>query len=630
MVSGKDSSNPLMADNLPKIVFYSTHHVTLMKSWLVQKKTAIGQTTTSKENSNPFMADSLPKIILLTFILGIKELASPKQTNLGKDISNSLIVDSLLKTIWLSVHHVIAMKHWLFQSKRLLKMNDVVRLQDLIDRQKVIITEDTTRQALHLDNAESIDCLPNEEIFTELARMGTAWNEFSSSIASAVICLATGRKFNFSKYIFDSLGSSVVDTPLFEGMLVQQVADDVANDVADDVDDGMQEECQAQVYHIDLEHANKVLSMQDDEPEPAELKEVKRKEKEDDAVLRYQALKRKPQTEVQVKKNLMVYLKNMARFKMDFFRGMSYDDIRPIFEKHFNSVVGFLDKSEVQLEEDASKALKRKSESSEQQAVKKKKFDEEVEELKKHLQIFSNDEDDVNTKASPLALKVPVVDYQIHTENNKPYYKVIRADGTHPLFLSFNLLRNFNREDLEVLWQTVQERFASSKPKNFSDDFLLNTLKAMFEKPDVEAHIWRNQKGIHGLVKFKSWKLLESCGVYIITFTSTQMILLVERRYPLKRFTLDQMLNNVRLEVEEESEVSLELLRFVRRQQQEGYRLDFGVDAVEDFKEYTLRDYYCWLKTYCCWYKLKLLDNVVDSRLRLLEESDVADDKMKK
>ncbi|GJU38656.1 hypothetical protein Tco_1191613 [Tanacetum coccineum] len=45
------------------------------------------------------------------------ELASPKQTALGKDISNPLIVDSLLKTIWLSMHHVIAMKHWLFQSK---------------------------------------------------------------------------------------------------------------------------------------------------------------------------------------------------------------------------------------------------------------------------------------------------------------------------------------------------------------------------------------------------------------------------------------------------------------------------------------------------------------------------------
>nr|GEV65770.1 putative ribonuclease H-like domain-containing protein [Tanacetum cinerariifolium] len=61
---GKDLSNPLMADNLLKIVWYLTHHVTLMKSWLVQKKKA-----------------------------------------LGKDKSNPLTADSLFKTIWLSIHH---------------------------------------------------------------------------------------------------------------------------------------------------------------------------------------------------------------------------------------------------------------------------------------------------------------------------------------------------------------------------------------------------------------------------------------------------------------------------------------------------------------------------------------------
>nr|GEW18709.1 ribonuclease H-like domain-containing protein [Tanacetum cinerariifolium] len=55
----------------------------------------------------------------------------------------------------------------------------------------------------------------------------------------------------------------------------------------------------------------------------------------------------------------------------------------------------------------------------------------------------------------------------------------------------------------------------------------------------------------------------------------------------------------------------------------------FGVNVVEDFKEYTLKDYYCWLKTYYCWYKLKLLDDAVGSRLRLLEETVVADEKMK-
>nr|GFA12812.1 hypothetical protein [Tanacetum cinerariifolium]GFA35071.1 hypothetical protein [Tanacetum cinerariifolium] len=41
-ISGKDLLNPLMADNLPKIIWYSTHHVALMKSWLVQKQTALG------------------------------------------------------------------------------------------------------------------------------------------------------------------------------------------------------------------------------------------------------------------------------------------------------------------------------------------------------------------------------------------------------------------------------------------------------------------------------------------------------------------------------------------------------------------------------------------------------------
>nr|GEW98147.1 hypothetical protein [Tanacetum cinerariifolium] len=291
------------------------------------------------------------------------------------------------------------------------------------------------------------------------------------------------------------------------------------------------------------------------------IEQVKRKEKEN-AVLGYQALKRKPQTDAQAINNMMVYLNNMVGFKMYFFKGISYDDIRPIFEKHFKSIVGFLEKSEKELEEEASRALKRKTKSSEQQAVKKEKFDKEVEELKKHLQIIPNDEDDVYTEATPLALKVPVVDYQIHIKNNKPHYKIIRADGTHQLFLSFiSLLRNFDREDLEMLWKIVQERFESSKPSNFSDDFLLATLKAMFKKPDVEAQVWKNQIGIHDVLAGRE-------------------------------------------------KISL-------------YKVHSRSNAQQYFKEYTPRDYYCW-------YKLKLLDNAADSRLRLLEQSAAADDKMKK
>nr|GEV24960.1 ribonuclease H-like domain-containing protein [Tanacetum cinerariifolium] len=109
------------------------------------------------------------------------------------------------------------------------------QLQALVDRKKVIITEATIKRDLQLEDAEGVDCLPNAEIFKQLTLMGyenlsqkltfykasfhqkflthtilqclsakiMAWNEFSSTMASAIICLATNQKFNFSKYILE-------------------------------------------------------------------------------------------------------------------------------------------------------------------------------------------------------------------------------------------------------------------------------------------------------------------------------------------------------------------------------------------------------------------------------------------
>nr|GEU56451.1 putative ribonuclease H-like domain-containing protein [Tanacetum cinerariifolium] len=195
-----------------------------------------------------------------------------EQTASGKDLSNPLIADSLLKTIWYSIHHVVT-KNWLFQSKWLLvknsqirlwlvvcpklygvntpicdkdsielkelmvfmvlfdekdgigitaatakKVNDVVQLRALIDGKKVVVSEAIIRRDLHLDNADGIECVPNEEIFEELARMGFEKPPpklifyKACSMASAVICLATGRKFNLSKYIFDNMVRNV-DSP---------------------------------------------------------------------------------------------------------------------------------------------------------------------------------------------------------------------------------------------------------------------------------------------------------------------------------------------------------------------------------------------------------------------------------
>nr|GEU89043.1 hypothetical protein [Tanacetum cinerariifolium] len=71
---------------------------------------------------------------------------------------NPNIYVSCIKQIWITV----AVK----------KVNDVIRLQALVDKKKVVVMEATIREALRLDDAEGVECLPNEEIFAELAKMG--------------------------------------------------------------------------------------------------------------------------------------------------------------------------------------------------------------------------------------------------------------------------------------------------------------------------------------------------------------------------------------------------------------------------------------------------------------------------
>nr|GEU35107.1 uncharacterized mitochondrial protein AtMg00810-like [Tanacetum cinerariifolium] len=322
-------------------------------------------------------------------------------------------------------------------------------------KQTVVATSSTEaeyrilRQNLRLDDADVIDCLPNEEIFAELARIGYEKpNKFSSFMASGVICLATvminaqvdDLSSHNTKYTSPALthkvfanirrigkGFSRVETPLFDAMLVQQqVHDDVAA-VEEDEDNEALEIVKLKQRVRKLEQKRRTkhsglkrLRKDTDEAEPAEVEEVlevviaaklmtkvvttvvpiitiaqvpkvsaprrrrgvviqdfeetteasvivhseleaelnaninwndvieqvKRSEKQDNTVMRYQALKRKTMTEAQERKNMMIYLKNMTGFKMDFFKGMTYSKIRPIFEKHYNSIQAFLEKEE--------------------------------------------------------------------------------------------------------------------------------------------------------------------------------------------------------------------------------------------------------------------------------------------
>nr|GEW31822.1 hypothetical protein [Tanacetum cinerariifolium] len=299
---------------------------------------------------------------------------------------------------------------------------------------------------------------------------------------------------------------------------------------SDDIEDGRhaaeQAKKQADIYHIDLDHSSKVLSMQEDDSEVQEVVEVvttaklitdvvtaasqvsaasatisaakpsipaaaltvvaaytrRRKgviirDPEEELSLKTptetpklkdkgKGMKKRPQTESEARKNMMIYLKNTAGYKMDFFKGMTYAEICLIFQARFDENIRFLFKSREEMEEEDQEIIKSINETPAQKAAKKRKLSEEAQEakdLRKRLEVVDDKDDDVFIEATPLARK---------------------------------------------------------------------------------------------------------------------LILLVKRRYPLSRFTLEQLVNVTRLQVEEESEMSLELLRFTRQQPSESKDCQSNINAA--------------------------------------------------
>nr|GEW37785.1 hypothetical protein [Tanacetum cinerariifolium] len=105
---------------------------------------------------------------------------------------------------------------------------------------------------------------------------------------------------------------------------------------------------------------------------------------------------------------MVIYLKNTAGYKLDFFKGMTYDEIRPIFQARFDENMRFLFKSREEMEEEDREVLKSINETPAHKAAKRRKLNEEAQEVedpKKHLEVVNDEDDDVFTEATPLARK---------------------------------------------------------------------------------------------------------------------------------------------------------------------------------------------------------------------------------
>nr|GEU45061.1 ribonuclease H-like domain-containing protein [Tanacetum cinerariifolium] len=282
------------------------------------------------------------------------------------------------------------------------KTNDVVKLQALIDRKKVVIIKDTIRQDLRLDDADGVECLPNEEIFAELARIGyekpppklTFYKAFFSAqwkflMHMIVQCMGirdcqaqvesheVGEEEEIQVLWFKEVkeGGKIAKLDANEDVTLMDV--DIVVEMDADTQRRMEENVTAAKEINDAEpivfdDEEMAKRLQDEEIEHAAARE--RQEKEDlerakvlqqeyyqkqeninwnivaeqmqkkhvDNIKKYQSLKRKLISVAQAKKNMIVYLKNMDGYKIQHFKGMTYDQVRPIFEREYNHVQTFL------------------------------------------------------------------------------------------------------------------------------------------------------------------------------------------------------------------------------------------------------------------------------------------------
>nr|GEV79777.1 putative ribonuclease H-like domain-containing protein [Tanacetum cinerariifolium] len=439
-----DTKKPLLKDPDGKdqtvVATSSTEAEYVAASWLVQKQTALG-----KDESNPFIVDSLLKTIAQVSDLSSHstKYSSPaltqkvfaKMRRVGKGFSG---VDTPL-----------------FEGMIVAQQAD-----DVADEGAADVDVDVVPAADKI--AQTLEIIKLKQKVKKLEKR----NKLKVSKLKRLKRVGTAQRVDiFDDTVMDDVskqGEIIPDIDAYEDVTLKDVAA-VAKDVVvvektteikENADvQGRQAKSQAQIYQIDLENADKVLSMHDDELEPVELQEVV--EVVTTAKLMTEVVTAASATITIAATSITIATLTTAPSATKRRKGVVIRDLEETATPAITiySEPKSKDKGKgIMVEE--PKRLKKQAQIEQDEAYAKKKIakiqklDEEVEELKKHLQIVPNDDDDVYTKATPLAHKVPVVDYEIYTENNKPYYKIIKADRSPQIFLSFlSLLRNFDRED---------------------------------------------------------------------------------------------------------------------------------------------------------------------------------------
>nr|GEY44006.1 hypothetical protein [Tanacetum cinerariifolium] len=373
----------------------------------------------------------------------------------------------------------------------------------------------------------------------------TAWNEFSYSMASAVICLATEtcakfsqkftkleqdkhtqaleiiklkkrvKKFENKKNSRSSILKRLrkvgaidaneditlvdVDTQVemdaeLQGRINQDVAaatKDVSAAEPTVFDDEEVTISMAQtLIKIKVEKEKKILDEQiakrlhDEEVKKATTKEKQEKDDLERAQVLQQQYDDKEET---IDWNIVVEQiqeKDLDNIKK--YQSMTYDKVRPIFEREYKKVQTLF-----KLDKDVEEPTKKRvaEETLLQESFKKQKA----------VEASSSN----STQETP-SIDPKKINWEIYYEGSRSYWKIIRVGGITEAYQIFeDMLKGFDREDLVALWNLVKEKFSLAVPNVDKEKDLWVELKRLFE-PDENDVLWKLQRYMHYPI---TWKL---------------------------------------------------------------------------------------------------------------------------
>nr|GEX15328.1 DNA helicase [Tanacetum cinerariifolium] len=223
-------------------------------------------------------------------------------------------------------------------------------------------------------------------------------------------------------------------------------------------------------------------------------------------VIKYQSQQRKPLSKKQQREFYMSVLKSHSGWKTKHFKGMSLEEIRENFILVWKQIEDFVSMGSKK----EGERVKRKGLRLEQDSSKKVKTSEEVseEDLKTMMQLVLVKE----VYVEALQVKYLIIDWEIHTEGQRTYWKIIRLEGNTAVYQFFvDMLKHFDREDLNQLWTLVKETLSIRQATSDKEKELWVDLKRLYE-PDVEDQLWTQTQAL--MQDPVEWRLYDTCGVH--------------------------------------------------------------------------------------------------------------------